>query len=133
MCLAYDSSPEPQAGLAPPVGLISSSSALRRDSSQFCRTVVGHGRRPPTAACTGDSDLTTLTETVDGVIGVDTHRDTLAAAAVTAIGATLGCTEAFADAGGYGDCFSSPTITCRTGAAGQSKEPAATAPDSPHS
>jgi hypothetical protein len=45
--------------------------------------------------------LTTLTETVDGVIGVDTHRDTLAAAAVTAIGATLGHTEAFADAGGY--------------------------------
>lgn len=45
--------------------------------------------------------MTTLTETVDGVIGVDTHRDTLAAAAVTAVGATLGCTEAVADAGGY--------------------------------
>jgi hypothetical protein len=49
--------------------------------------------------------LTTLTETVDGVIGVDTHRDTLAAAAVTAIGASLGCTEAFADAGGYRRLF----------------------------
>jgi transposase len=49
--------------------------------------------------------VTTLTETVDGVIGVDTHRDTLAAAAVTAIGATLGCTEAFADAGGYRRLF----------------------------
>jgi transposase len=42
-----------------------------------------------------------LTESVDGVIGVDTHRDTLAAAAVTAIGATLGNTEAPANADGY--------------------------------
>jgi len=42
-----------------------------------------------------------LTESIDGVIGVDTHRDTLAAAAVTALGATLGSTQASADAGGY--------------------------------
>jgi hypothetical protein len=34
-----------------------------------------------------------------------TASDTLAAAAVTAIGATLGCTEAFADAGGYRRLF----------------------------
>ena len=45
--------------------------------------------------------MTLLTETVDGVIGVDTHRDTLAAAAVTTIGATLGAAEATADATGY--------------------------------
>ena len=45
--------------------------------------------------------MSMLTESVDGVIGVDTHRDTLAAAAVTAIGATLGNTEAPANADGY--------------------------------
>lgn len=42
-----------------------------------------------------------LAESVDGVIGVDTHRDTLAAAAVTTIGATLGNTEVPATADGY--------------------------------
>jgi transposase len=42
-----------------------------------------------------------LTESVDGVIGVDTHRDTLAAAALTTIGATLGAAETTADASGY--------------------------------
>ena len=43
-----------------------------------------------------------LTESVDGVIGVDTHRDTLPAAAVTAIGATLGNTQANANANADG-------------------------------
>ena len=42
-----------------------------------------------------------LTESIDGVVGLDTHRDTLAAAAVTAVGATLASTEAAADADGY--------------------------------
>jgi transposase len=42
-----------------------------------------------------------LTESIDGVIGVDTHRDTLAAAAVTAIGAMVASTEAAANADGY--------------------------------
>jgi transposase len=42
-----------------------------------------------------------LTESVDGVIGVDTHRDTLAAAAVTTVGATLASTQAAASADGY--------------------------------
>jgi transposase len=42
-----------------------------------------------------------LTESVDGVIGVDTHRDTLAAAAVTTVGATLASTQAAANADGY--------------------------------
>ena len=45
--------------------------------------------------------MSMLTESVDGVIGVDTHRDTLAVAAVTAIGATLGNTQAPANAEGY--------------------------------
>jgi transposase len=45
--------------------------------------------------------VSTLTESVDGVIGVDTHRDTLAAAAVTAIGANLASTQVSADADGY--------------------------------
>jgi transposase len=45
--------------------------------------------------------VNTLTESVDGVIGVDTHRDTLAAAAVTTLGAMLASTQASADADGY--------------------------------
>jgi transposase len=42
-----------------------------------------------------------LADTVDGVIGVDTHRDTLAAAALTPTGGVLAQTTASADAGGY--------------------------------
>jgi hypothetical protein len=42
-----------------------------------------------------------LAEAVDGVIGVDTHRDTLAAAAVTPIGGLIAQTQARADAQGY--------------------------------
>ncbi|MFC6060859.1 IS110 family transposase, partial [Streptomyces pratens] len=42
-----------------------------------------------------------LAEQVDGVIGVDTHRDTLAAAAVTPIGAVLATTDAPANARDY--------------------------------
>lgn len=42
-----------------------------------------------------------LADTVDGVIGVDTHRDTLAAAAVTPIGRIIAQTATSADAGGY--------------------------------
>jgi transposase len=40
-------------------------------------------------------------ETVDGVIGVDTHRDTLAAAATDRVGGTLAQTSAAADLAGY--------------------------------
>ncbi|WP_030926026.1 IS110 family transposase [Streptosporangium amethystogenes] len=40
-------------------------------------------------------------EQVDGVIGVDTHRDTLAAAAVSPLGAVLAHAEAVTDAHGY--------------------------------
>jgi transposase len=42
-----------------------------------------------------------LAELVDGVIGVDTHRDTLAAAAVTNLGGVLAQTMTSADAAGY--------------------------------
>jgi transposase len=43
--------------------------------------------------------MTALAEKVDGVIGVDTHRDTLSAAAVTAVGGLLGQLAVGADAG----------------------------------
>ena len=42
-----------------------------------------------------------LAELVDGVIGVDTHRDTLAAAAVTNLGGVLAQTVTSASAAGY--------------------------------
>jgi transposase len=45
--------------------------------------------------------MTRLADTVDGVIGVDTHRDTLAAAATDRVGGTLGQTAVVADLGGY--------------------------------
>ncbi|MGW4518957.1 IS110 family transposase [Streptomyces sp. NPDC004393] len=45
--------------------------------------------------------MTMLAEHVDGVIGVDTHRDTLAAAAVSPIGAVLDTTDAPAHGRGY--------------------------------
>ncbi|MET7305506.1 IS110 family transposase [Embleya sp. NPDC005575] len=42
-----------------------------------------------------------LAEQIDGVIGVDTHRDTLAAAAVSPIGAVLATTDSPANTRGY--------------------------------
>jgi transposase len=42
-----------------------------------------------------------LADTIDGVIGVDTHRDTLAAAAVSPVGGVLAQTATSADATGY--------------------------------
>jgi transposase len=45
--------------------------------------------------------MTRLADTVDGVIGVDAHRDTLAAAATDRIGGTLGQTAAGAELAGY--------------------------------
>jgi transposase len=45
--------------------------------------------------------MTRLADTVDGVIGVDTHRDTLAAVTTDRIGGTLGQTAAAADLAGY--------------------------------
>jgi transposase len=45
--------------------------------------------------------MTRLADTVDGVIGVDTHRDTLAAAATDRVGGILAQTAAAADLAGY--------------------------------
>ena len=42
-----------------------------------------------------------LADTVDGVIGVDTHRDTLAAAVLSPVGGILAQTATSADATGY--------------------------------
>jgi hypothetical protein len=69
-----------------------------------------------------------LAETLDGVIGVDTHRDTLTAAAVTAIGGLLDHATASTDAAGYRELLGFATSRCRVGAAGRSRVPAASAP-----
>jgi transposase len=45
--------------------------------------------------------MSRLAGTIDGVIGVDTHRDTLAAAATDRVGGTLAQTAAAADLAGY--------------------------------
>ena len=45
--------------------------------------------------------MSMLAERVDGVIGVDTHRDTLTAAAVTNLGGVLAQATTSADAAGY--------------------------------
>lgn len=45
--------------------------------------------------------MTVLAESVDAVIGVDTHRDTLSAAVVTPIGAVVADHEVAASAAGY--------------------------------
>jgi transposase len=45
--------------------------------------------------------MTLLADRVDGVIGVDTHRDTLTAAAVSGVGGLLGQVAVGADAAGY--------------------------------
>jgi transposase len=45
--------------------------------------------------------MSTLAELVDGVIGVDSHRDTLAAAALTPVGGLLAQTAVDADTAGY--------------------------------
>jgi transposase len=49
--------------------------------------------------------MTMLADQIDGVIGVDTHRDTLTAAAVTSVGGLLGELAVAADAGGYQRLF----------------------------
>jgi transposase len=49
--------------------------------------------------------MTRLADTVDGVIGVDTHRDTLAAAATDRVGGTRAQTAAAADLAGYQHLF----------------------------
>jgi transposase len=72
--------------------------------------------------------MTRLAGAVDGVIGVDTHRDTLAAAATDMVGDLLAQTAVRADPAGTVACSSSPKRRCPVGAAGRWKAPAATAP-----
>jgi transposase len=73
--------------------------------------------------------MTRLADTVDGVIGVDTHRDTLAAAATDPVGGTLAQTATAADLAGYQRLFAFARRRCPDGAAGRWKVPAATALD----
>ena len=70
-----------------------------------------------------------LAELVDGVIGVDTHRDTLTAAAVTNLGGVLAQATTSADAAGYQhSCSSLPTVRFLAAACGRWRERAASAP-----
>ncbi|WP_367318362.1 hypothetical protein [Streptomyces sp. HUAS ZL42] len=71
------------------------------DSSQFCDAVTPPGPTPTTAVPSPEENnrVTMLAEKADGVIGVDTHRDTLAAAAVSLIGTTLTTTSPAIGAG----------------------------------
>jgi transposase len=72
--------------------------------------------------------MTMLAELVDGVIGVDPHRDTLTAAAVSHLGGVLARTTTSADAAGYQQLLGFATATCPVVAAGRSREQAASAP-----
>jgi transposase len=66
-----------------------------------------------------------LADRVDGVIGVDTHRDTLTAAAVTAVGGLLGQLVVTADAAGYEGLHSLPARMFPAGDASPSRARAA--------
>jgi hypothetical protein len=69
-----------------------------------------------------------LADRVDGVIGVDTHRDTLTAAAVTAVGGLPGQLVVAADAAGYQRLLDLRVLTSLADAASPSRVRAATAP-----
>ena len=49
--------------------------------------------------------MTRLAGTIDGVIGIDPHRDTLAAAATDVVGGLLAQTSVSANAAGYRRLF----------------------------
>jgi transposase len=72
--------------------------------------------------------MTRLADTVDGMVGVDTHRDTLAAAATDRVGGMLAQTAAPADLAGYQRLLAFAQAEVPGRAAGRSREPAATAP-----
>jgi hypothetical protein len=71
--------------------------------------------------------MTVLADQVDGVIGVDTHRDTLTAAAVTTVGGLLGELVVAADAAGYQRLLDFARATVLAAAALRLKVQAATA------
>src|SRR6266496_5707127 len=85
----------------PLAGLISSLSDPKgRDPSQFRRAVTPPRPAPTTAILPEPEEhnrMPMLADIVDGVIGVDTHRDTLAAAATTPIGRILAQTATSAE------------------------------------
>jgi hypothetical protein len=72
--------------------------------------------------------MAVLAALVDGVIGVDPHRDTLTAAAVGHLGGVLARTTISADPPGTSGCSAWPTASCLAVAAGRSRERAASAP-----
>jgi hypothetical protein len=69
--------------------------------------------------------MTRLVGAIDGVIEVDTHRDTLAAAATDPVGGVL---RPVRTRPGTGGCWTSRTRRFPGGAAGRWRAPAATAP-----
>jgi hypothetical protein len=69
-----------------------------------------------------------LAEAIDGVIGVDTHRDTLTAAAVTAIGGLLDHATASTDAAGYQELLGFATSQLPGRRCWRSRVPAASVP-----
>lgn len=72
--------------------------------------------------------MTALAELIDAVIGVDTHRDTLAAAAVSALGGVLAHLQVPPTLLAIGSCWSSPTGMLPELGAGRWKVPAITVP-----
>src|SRR4029453_9839231 len=72
--------------------------------------------------------MSRLAGTIDGVIGVDTHRDTLAAAVTDPVGGVLAQLSVSADAAGYQRLIGLPERRCQDAAAGRWRVPAATAP-----
>ena len=77
--------------------------------------------------------MTVLAESVDAVIGVDTHRDTLSAAVVTPIGAAVADNEVAASAAGYRTLLEFGGPRCPACVVGPWKVPVATAQGSAHS
>jgi transposase len=74
----------------------------RRDSSQFCHTWTTPGPASIIATLSERGLIVSiLAGSVDAVIGVDTHRDTLAAAVVTPVGAVVAEHQVTASADGY--------------------------------
>jgi hypothetical protein len=77
------------------------------DPSQKRRAVPSRPTRPGPRQ-EGAIAMTRLVAAIDGVIGVDTHHDTLAAAVTHMVGGLLAQTAVRADAAGYRQLFDSP-------------------------
>jgi hypothetical protein len=97
------------------------------DPSQKRRAVSSRPTRPGQRQG-GALAMTRLAGVIDGVIGVDTRRDTLAAAVTDMMGGLLAQTSVRADGAGYRQLFGSPGRRSPVGGAGRWRAPAATAP-----